>query len=228
MKSPSSSCVAPSRVVMPMTPLPPRRCARNALTAVRLMKPPCVMLMMHSFIGDEILHVDLAFVGDQLGQARAGVFLLNLAQLLLDDLENTRFFREDVAQILDRLDQLLVFADDLLALEPGQLVEAQLENLIRLMFAESVATFCEARFVANQDADLLDLAASEFEGEQFDARFIAIRRAANDADEFIEIRERDEVTFERLGALFGFAQFEAGSAQDDFAPMLDVRPGSLP
>ena len=42
-----------------------------------------------SFVGDEILHVDLAFVGHQLGQTRAGVFLLNLAQLLLDDLENT-------------------------------------------------------------------------------------------------------------------------------------------
>ena len=69
---------------------------------------------------------------------------------------------------------------------------------------------------------MLDLAASEFEGEQFDARFIAIRRAANDADEFIEIRERDEVTFERLGAFLGFAQFEAGAAQDDFAAVLDV------
>ena len=53
-----------------MTPLPPRRCARNALTAVRLMKPPCVMLMMRAFVGDEILHVDLAFVGHELGQAR--------------------------------------------------------------------------------------------------------------------------------------------------------------
>ena len=84
------------------------------------------------------------------------------------------------------------------------MVEAQLENLIRLMFAEGVATFCEARFVSNQDADLFDLAASEFEGQQFDARFFAIRRAANNANEFIEVRERDEVTFERLGALFGF------------------------
>ena len=32
-----------------------------------------------SFIGDQILQVDLAFVRDQLGQPRAGVFLLNLA-----------------------------------------------------------------------------------------------------------------------------------------------------
>ena len=68
-------------------------------------------------------------------------FSLNLAQLLLDDLEDARFFREDVAQVLDRLDQLFVFVDDFFALQPGQLVKAQIENLIRLMFAESVAAF---------------------------------------------------------------------------------------
>src|SRR5207253_2376594 len=33
---------------MPITPLPPRRCARNALTAVRLIKPPCVMLLIQT------------------------------------------------------------------------------------------------------------------------------------------------------------------------------------
>src|SRR5439155_40917 len=32
---------------MPMTPFPPRRCARNALTAVRLINPPWVMLIIH-------------------------------------------------------------------------------------------------------------------------------------------------------------------------------------
>ena len=72
--------------------------------------------------------------------------------------ENARFLRENVAQVLDRLDQLLVFVDDLFALEPGELIEAQIENLVRLMFAESVTAFGQARFVANQDADLLDLA----------------------------------------------------------------------
>ena len=94
-----------------------------------------------AFVGDEILHVDLAFVRHELGQARAGVLVVDLAQLFLDDLENAGLFRENVAQILDRLDQLLVFVDDLFALETGQLIEAQIENLIRLMFAEGVTAF---------------------------------------------------------------------------------------
>ena len=53
---------------------------------------------------------DLAFVRHELGQARGGVFVANLAQLFLDDGENARFFRENIEQILDRLDQLFVFA----------------------------------------------------------------------------------------------------------------------
>ena len=64
--------------------------------------------------------------------------------------------------------------------------------------------------------------AREFEGEQFHSRFVAIGRSADDADEFIEIGQRDEITFERFGALLGFAQFEARSAQNDFAAMIDV------
>ena len=62
----------------------------------------------------------------------------------------------------------------------------------------------------------------EFECEQFDPRFVAIRRSANDANEFVEVRQRDEITFQRLGALLGLAQFEARAAQNDFATMLDV------
>ena len=86
------------------------------------------------------------------------MFVANFAQLFLDDLEDARFFRENVAQILDRLDQLLVFVDDLFALETGELIKAQIENLVGLMFAEGVTAFGQARFVANEDADLFDLA----------------------------------------------------------------------
>jgi hypothetical protein len=36
------------------------------------------------------------------------------------------------------------------------------------------------------------------------------------------IGEGDEVAFEGFGALLRLAQLEAGAADDDFAPMLDV------
>ena len=91
--------------------------------------------------------------------------------------EDARFLREDVAQILDRLDQLVVFALDLVALQAGELIEAQVEDLVRLVFAEGVAAIDEARFVADQDADLLDLLPRELEREQFDP---ALRRGSRE------------------------------------------------
>ena len=211
-----------------MTPLPPRRCARNALTAVRLMKPPWVMLMMQPSFAMRSSMLISPSSGTSWVRRGVAVFVANLAQLLLDDREDARFLREDVAQVLDRFDQLLVFVVDLVALQPGELIEAQIEDLIGLMFAESVTAVGQPRFVANQDADLLDLFPGELEREQFDPRFFAIGRSANDADEFIEVRQRDEVTFERFRALLGFAQFEARPAQDHFAAMLDVAADWLP
>ena len=119
-----------------------------------------------SLVGDQVLHVDLAFVGDELGQARRGVLVADFAQLFLDDLEDARFLREDVAQILDRLDQLAVFLRDLFALESGELIKAQVEDLVRLVFAEGVTAVDEPRFVADEDADFLDLFPGELEREQ--------------------------------------------------------------
>ena len=42
----SPSAVDVSRVVIPITPLPPRRCERYAFTFVRLIRPLCVMVMI--------------------------------------------------------------------------------------------------------------------------------------------------------------------------------------
>ena len=51
---------------------------------------------------------------------------------------------------------------------------------------------------------------------------LAVGGFADDADEFVQVGQRDEVAFERLGALLGLAQFKAGAADDDLAAVLDV------
>ena len=47
------------------------------------------------------------------------MFVANFAQLPLNDGENARLLREDVAQVLDRINQFLVFALDLFAFQTG-------------------------------------------------------------------------------------------------------------
>ena len=58
-------------------------------------------------------------------------------------------------------------------------------------------------------------ASSKLEGEQLDARLVAVGRFADDADEVIHVGQRDQVAVEHLGALLGGAQLELRAAQDD-------------
>ena len=175
-----------------------------------------------AFVGDQVFDGDFAFVGDQLGQARRGVFFFDLLQLRFDDGEDAGLPGQYVEQILDAFEQLRVFGADLAHFQSGQLVEAQVQNGVGLGLAEGIAPAGQARFAADDHADLLDLLAGEIEGQQLDFGLLAVAGLADDADEFIQIGQRDEVAFQRFGALLGLAQLEAGAANDDFAAMLDV------
>jgi len=84
------------------------------------------------------------------------------------------------------------------------LIQAKIKNLIGLVLAERITPFGQAGRIANENADLFDLFLSEIECKQFDSRFFAIGRPPNDANEFVEIRECNQITFESLGAFFGF------------------------
>src|SRR5215471_13861678 len=68
-----------------------------------------------ALVANQIFHRDFALVRRQLRQPRGGIFIANLAQFFFDDGENALFFREDVAQILDRIEQFFVFLNDLFA-----------------------------------------------------------------------------------------------------------------
>ncbi len=174
------------------------------------------------FVGDQVFDGNFALVGNQLGQSRRGVFFLDLLQLRLDDGENPRLPRQDVKQILDAFEQLRVFGPHFAHFQPGQLVKAQFQDGVGLGFAEGIAPAGQARLAADDDADLFDLLPGEIEGKQLDFGLFAVGGLADDADEFIEIGQGDEVAFQSFGALLGLAQVEAGAADDDFAPMVDV------
>src|SRR5262249_43190196 len=175
-----------------------------------------------TLVRNQVFDIDLCFVGNNFRQARRTIFVANFAQLFFDDAEDALFLSENIAQIVDGLDKVLVFIDDFFALEPSPLLKAQIENFGRLLFAKSVTPIGPARRISNQDADLLDLTFGELERQEFYSGFVAIGRSANNAQEFIEVGERNQITFERFGALFGLAQLVSGAAQDDFAPMIDV------
>ena len=77
------------------------------------------------------------------------------------------------------------------------------------------------------DAERLGLAAREVVGGDLGASFLAVGGPADDLDHLVQVRERDEVAFQRLGAALGLPQVEAGAAQHNLAAMLDVAVNQL-
>jgi hypothetical protein len=56
------------------------------------------------------------------------VLFFDRLQLGLDDRHHARFLREDVEQVLDDVEQRVVFGFHLVDFQAGQLVEAQFED----------------------------------------------------------------------------------------------------
>ena len=111
---------------------------------------------------------------------------------------------EDAAQLLDELDELEVLGLDLVALEAGQLVEAQFEDGVGLALGERVL------------------------GHQLDLGLLPVLRSADDPDEVVEVVEGDLVALEDVRAVLGLAQAELGAAGDDIAAVLDVALDAAP
>src|ERR1017187_2015333 len=175
-----------------------------------------------ALVGNEILDVDLAFVGFEISQARGGVFLFDHLQFVLDDGEHAGFLRQNVHQILDALEQFLVFTLDLVNFQAGQLIQTQFQNGVHLPFGQRVTALGQTRLVANQNAPVLDLLLRPLEREQLDPGFLARLAAADDFDEIVEVRQRDKITVEQFGAFLGLLQLEPRPAQHDLAAVLDV------
>ena len=98
-----------------------------------------------AFVRDQVLDRHLALVGHDLGAALVAVLLANGLELLLDDGEHAQLLGQDVHQVGDFREQFLVLVDDLVALQAGELVEAQLEDGGDLLGADDVAAVGQAR-----------------------------------------------------------------------------------
>ena len=67
-----------------------------------------------------------------LGAARVAVLVADRQQLVADHLQQALGAREDVAQVADDVEQLVVLAEDLVLLQAGQPVQAQVEDRLGL------------------------------------------------------------------------------------------------
>ena len=105
---------------------------------------------------------------------------------------------EQRAQLLDALAEVLELRLDLLAREPGQAREPQVEDRLRLDLAEREA--------------LLQLC----------ARVVGVGGGADERDDRVDVVERDEVALEHVRAALGLVQLVLRPADDDLALEVEV------
>src|ERR1700722_2842926 len=175
-----------------------------------------------SLVSDQILEGDISLFGENRGQTWGSVFVPDPQQLLFDDRHYPIGAIQNVEQIGNLADDFAVFIDDLVAFEPGQLVKAKIENLIRLMFTKYISTTDQTSFTSDADANLLNRFTTEFVGEKAYFGFFAIRGAANNVDKIIQVRERNEIAFECFRSGFCLAEKKTGAPENHIAAMLDI------
>ena len=125
------------------------------------------------------------------------------SELLADEAVDTDFVGEDRAELGDALLKIGVLLLDSLALEPGEALEAEVENRLCLDLGELEALL------------------------QAGARFVGVGRSADERDDFVEVVEGGEIALEDVGALLRLAKLELGAPRDDDTLEVEVVPDEL-
>src|SRR5918996_4519903 len=150
-------------------------------------------------VGDQVLDVELAFVGDDLRPALVAVLVLDHTKLVGHDGPNSGGITEDRAELGDRPLQLLVLFADLVLLQRRQAAQLDVGDVVGL-----------------------DLGQSEPRHQSL-ARLFGVGRCADQFDDVVDVVEGDDQPLEDVGPLLGLAQPIAGASDNYFDLVGDVR-----
>ena len=151
----------------------------------------------HVHVGDQVFELDLLDAFDDLGAARVGVIFLDFAQLLGDHDLQLFLAPEDFLQLRDQRLNLLQFFEYFFPLELRQAVKLQVQDGLRLAFAELPSL------------------------HQSFARFLGRLAAADQLDDVVQMFERFLEAEQDVLALFGLAQLELRAPPHHFDAVLD-------
>ena len=170
-------------------------------------------------------------VAVDLGAARIAIGLACFHQLGAHHLGQAFGAREDVAQLGDARQQLLVLGDDLVLLQPGEAVQAHVEDGLRLDLGEPVADGVQPELVGQRLRTRRDRAgACQQLGhdpgrpgarQQADARLGRRGGRLDQGDDLVDVGEGDREAFEDVGAVARLRQVENRAPGDDLATVAD-------
>ncbi|EKE17239.1 MAG: hypothetical protein ACD_10C00550G0001 [uncultured bacterium] len=183
----------------------------------------------HVLRRDEIFNAEFLGVQNDLGPALVAELVANHRQFADDDFGNAFRLGENVEQVENLRHHVLVLADDLVLLEAGQALQAQLENGLRLGIGQTIALFGEtelgrqairARGIGScPHQHFLDHRAAPLALHQPALGIGRCRCRLDQRDDFIDIGQRNRETFEDMAAFTRLAQLEHSAPRHYFTAM---------
>ena len=168
--------------------------------------------------------------------ARVAELALQREQLVGNDVGDPRRRGQHVQQIGDLLHHFAIFVDDLVLLEPGQALQAHLQDLLGLFVRQPIQPIVhqpEAR-VHRLRAIGVHIAARARQHLAHDRRIPRAahqsglchrrrRRRLDQRDELVDVGQRHREPFQHVAASARLAQLEHRAPRDHFAPMRQER-----
>ena len=171
----------------------------------------------HVFHRDQVFEADIAGVFDDLGAALIAEIFADLFEFLDDEFAEYFFGAQDFEVLADAPLDVEKFVGDLLLLHAGEALQLQFDDGLGLLFAELRQRRSGARGpqIKRVEDEVCGSRDEVFTG------FFGRPRSADDADDFIDIIERQTEAEQHVLAVARFAQFEIGTAANDIDAMLD-------
>ena len=192
--------------------------------------------------GDQVFGAQVKGAVLDLAASRADLalakFVADEREFVGDDGRDTFRLGQDVEQVLDLGHHFLVFSDDLVLLQPGQALQAHLQDFLRLrvrqavqaVVAHAVLFFQPVRAVvvgidhaavsAGAGEHLANQLAVPGARHQFGLGHRRCGRVADDSDEFVDVGQCHGQAFEHVAAFARLAQREYRAARHHFPAVL--------
>ncbi len=208
---------------------------------------------------DDVLPLDQVFDDDvvaagivNLGAALIVEPVFDLQELFLDDLHPAVTAAEDVLEPLNFLQNVLVFTDDFLALQPCETAQAKAQDRVRLFFGEPMTLFGLLHDVvvviaeellnsvlllvrldrgSTRHVDLVQVRVAQCVRVAAFAQILAgragVRGVADNGDDGVEVVERQGEPLQNVRPVLSLLQVVFGTADDDLVAVVHVVPDGI-
>ena len=148
--------------------------------------------------GDQVGNIQIAVVESDFGTARIGMFISDFDQFSFNHFQTHFTAGQQGFQIGDKFGQFFIFRLDVFNRQSGQLVQAHFQDGADLLFGELEA------------------------GDQALGGGFAVSGIADDFHHFINIRQRQQQTFQDMRPGFSFLEFKYRPADDHFHAVVNI------